>query len=391
MSKVKKCLQMFEQKGKYRFRDDPEGNPFEGVSFLDIALGEDCSEKDFVDIIKNKTDTYLYFEVSSFASELYEYEGFKKLSKKTQHLVVLNEYNIEIDHVVAYNDIAIKPFINYWTSYEGDLLAPDANRYIDDSEETYYLDDYTKITNWLLNHNDFKPNLPKSHPIVKWATRLSKSDAHAYAKQGEMLLEKLGMLESNKMDLSNMGWMELMEHKLNDRCKDFIMTKANKVHGLILYFYQDMFSCWCDYKEKEGLSLQDTDDWGNDLDKEELAIDFYIDDLPFDEDDQTVSDIGYLMVSIIMTKVVINLKKDTKLNPYFSENLKIGISLEESNHKPTFHGRYFGRYAPNSKVVKNLIKEYVSSKENEELITDLIRKQPTGAGLELWNELTIED
>ncbi|NMH86906.1 hypothetical protein [Flavivirga algicola] len=378
MNKVKKCLQMFSEKSNSRYKN---------LSFLDIALAENCTEKEFVEILKKKTNTYLYTEISDFACELYEYEDFKNFKKKTQHLIVLNE-DINIEHVENYNDIPIKPFISYWMSYEGEL-SPDANHFIDDPEETDYLEFYTKVTNWLLHHNDFKPNLSKSHPIVKWAKRLSKSDAYAYAELGNILLEKLGMLESNKIDTSKMGWMELMEYKLTNSCKDFIMTKENKVHGLILFYSQDALTCWCDYKENESLSLHNIEEWIN-KSYEEAAIDYYI-SIPFDDEDQTVNDIGYLMLSIVMAKVVINLKKDVKLSAYFSENLKIGMNIDETNQKPTFHGNYFGRYTPNSKILKKIVKEYVSSKENKELIMDLIKKQPTASGLELWKELTYED
>lgn len=389
MSKVKKCLQKFEEKEYYRYSD--EDNPYKDISYLDIALAENCTEKEFIEIIKKKTDENLYTEISSFASELYEYEGFKNFNRKTQHLIVLNESSIEIEHIETYNDIPIKPIINFWMSYEGDLLAPDANEYIYDPEETGYLELYTKITNWLLNHNDFKPNLSKSHPIVKWAKRLSKSDAHAYADQGNSLLEELGMLETNSIDISKMGWMELTEHKLTDSCRDFIIAKEDKIHGLILFFSQDRFSCWCDYKEKKTLSLHNTDDWMNKSDENESVIAYNINDLPFDQDNETINDIGYLMLSIIMTKVLINLKKDVKLSTHFSKKLKIGMNLDETNQKPTFHGKYFGRYTPKPTIVKKIIKKYVSNKENEILITDLIKKQPIGRGLELWNELTYED
>ncbi len=379
--KVERVLQIFEEKsiGRGSYRD---------VSYLDIALGESCIEKDFVKILKNKKCGV----VASLAYELWEYKGFKDFSKETKQLVLINKYDIRIEEVEKYTDIRIKPILEQWMSHDSDILPPDRNYYLEDNEdETTDLEVYTRITNWILNHNDFKPNLAKSSSIVKWAKRLSKLDAHAYAAIGTMLLEKLGMLEPNKVDTSKMGWMELLIYKLTDSCKGFIESKEKKIHGVVLSYGQDHFSCWCDYKEKEGLSLRNTDDWINGADESEVAIDCYMDDLPFDEDDQTVNDIAYLMVSIIMTKVVINLKKDETLKTNFSKNLLIGMDLDQTNQKPTFYGNYFGRYDPDSRTVKKILKEYVSDKESKALIEDLIKKEPVGPGLELWNELTYAD
>lgn len=395
MEKVEKCLQIFAEKSKLDYEDN---SPYKDISYLDIALKENCTEQDFIEILKTKSkshDAMVYYQITCFSDELFKYEGFKNFNKNTQYQMIFHKApNIEIENIENYNDIPIKPTLDYWMSYDGEILAPDFNSDIIDPEETKNLEFYTTVTNWILDHNDFKPNLPYSHPIVKWAKRLSKAKAYAYAEQGDLLLEKLG-LETNKIDISEMGWMELLEHNLTIACKDLIMTKNNKIHGLVLYFYQYDFTCWCDYKENEKLSLHNIEDWINGA-SDEAFIDYYFGSIPYDKNNKTLSDMAHLMISIVMAKVLIKLKNDTTLNTHFSKNLKIGINFEDMYLKPIFPGNYYDsrlhskydkRYTPDPKIVKNIVKEYVSSEENEELITDLMKEQPTASGLELWKEL----
>ncbi len=395
MSKVKKCLQMFAEKYKYTFEDN---DPYKDISYLDMALTENCTEKEFIEILKTKYVNRVHYGqiIIRFAKDLYNYEGFKNFNKKTQHQILLKT-DCKIEYIENYNDIPIKPIIDNWMSHEMELLTP----YVSDNdlEDTKHLEFYTKVTNWLLRHNDFKPNLSKSHSIVKWAKRLSKSNAKAYAKQGHLLLEKLGMLGSDKIDISEMRWMELMEHNLTISCKDLIMTKNNKIHGLVLYFYSYDFTCWCDYKENEKLELDNIEDWINGSSKE-ADIDYNLGAIPHDEKDKTLTDMAYLIISVVMAKALINLKNDVTLNTHFSENLKISINIDDMYQKPIFSGNYYNsslhskydkRYTPDPKIVKKIIKKYVSSKENEELIMDLLKGQPTASGLELWSELTYED
>ncbi|TPN82896.1 hypothetical protein [Aquimarina algicola] len=394
MNKVKKCLQRFAEKHNYLYLDEDNDNPYKDISYLDIALTENCTEKEFIEILKTKSDNGLvYDQIYRFAEDLYNYEGFKNFNIKTQHQILLKAV-LKIERIENYNDIPVKPIIDYWMSHEGEMLTPYFND--NDLEETKHLEFYTKVTNWLLRHNDFKPNLPKSHSIVKWAKRLSKSHAKAYAKQGNLLLEKLGMLEPNKIDTSEMRWMELIEHNLTISCKDLIMTKNNKIHGLVLYFYQYDFTCWCDYKENKILILDNIEDWINGA-SDEADIDYNLGSIPYDEKNKTLVDMTYLMISVVMAKALINLKNDVTLNTYFSENLKIGINMDNMYQKPIFPGNYHDsrlyskydkRYTPDSKIVKKIVKKYISSKENEELIMDLLKEKPTASGLELWSKLT---
>ncbi|NMH89666.1 hypothetical protein [Flavivirga algicola] len=399
MSKVKKCLQKLAEKFSYHFLDESNDNPYKDISYLDIVLAENCTEKEIVEILKTSRINGVYCNqmMFRFAEDLYNYEGFKNFNRKTQHLILLKT-DFKIERLENYNDIPVKPILDVWMSHEVQMPTP----YVNDNEleDTKHLEFYTRVAKWLLNHNDFKPNLPKSHSIVKWAKRLSKSNAKAYAKQGNLLLEKLGMLGSDKIDTSEMRWMELMEHNLTISCKDLIMTKNKKIHGLVLYFYSFNFTCWCDYKENKKLSLHKIEDWINAYSDKEADIDYNLGSIPYNEKNKALGDMAYLIISIVMAKALINLKNDVTLNTHFSENLKIGINIDDLYLKPIFPGNYFNsrmpskydkRYTPDPKIVKKIIKKYVSSKENEELIMDLMKEKPTGSGLELWNELTYED
>jgi len=396
MNKVKKCLQRLAEKFSYHFLDDANDNPFKDISYLDIVLAEHCTEKQIIEILNTRRIDGVYCNqmMFHFAEDLYNFEGFKNFNRKTQHQILLKT-NFKIERLENYNDIPVKPIIESWMSHEGKMLTPYVN--VNNLEDTKHLEFYTKVTKWLLNHNDFKPNLPKSHSIVKWAKRLSKSNAKAYAKQGNLLLEKLGMLEPNKIDISKMKWMELMEHNLTISCKDLIMTKNNKIHGLVLYFYQYDFTCWCDYKENKRLSLHKIEDWINASSTKEADIDYHLGGIPNDENNETLWDMAYLIISVVMAKVLINLKNDVTLNTHFSEDLKIGINLDDLYLKPIFpgnyydsslHGKYDQRYTPDPKIVKNIIQKYVSSKENKDLIMDFIKEKPTDSAVKLLNELS---
>lgn len=193
----------------------------------------------------------------------------------------------------------------------------------------------------------------------------------------------------------NTKWMEQIEVELTKSCKEYILKKEDTIHGLILFYAQEEFKCWCNYESKKNLELNQTDDWLND-NEDDTYIDYEFEELPnledYDEDtEDEVNDLGLLITSIIMSKVVINLKNDTDLKSHFSENLLIGMNLDETNEKPTFYGSYFGDYKPNEKIVNQVINEFVGSNENKELILDLIKESPTGVGLELWNKLSFSN
>ncbi|GAA3510084.1 hypothetical protein GCM10022393_23980 [Aquimarina addita] len=186
-----------------------------------------------------------------------------------------------------------------------------------------------------------------------------------------------------------MAWMEETEKELTEVCKNFVLAKGKKIHGLILFFSQDNFSIYCDYQIKSNLALWETDDWSEGeecyIDYENEDIYFYLEE--YEEEEDEVLDLGWLLLSIILSKVLVNLKNDPELKNSFSEDLKIGMDLDETNQKPTFHGNYFGGYKPNAKIVASIVEEYVEDEHNKELILDLLKEEPTGAGLELWTKL----
>lgn len=203
----------------------------------------------------------------------------------------------------------------------------------------------------------------------------------------------------NRKKIAQLDFIDSEVHYLKEAVIEELSNIDKKIYGLILFYAQEELRLYLNFEEKEKFHLYETDLWieGNSIPLDhnhslspyEIGMeqkDFENED--FDESQH--QSFNFFLISTIMSLAVVEIKNDKGLKKHFNESLKVGISLDETNTYPTFHGSYFGGSQPNINNFKTHISKITSNKKNLTLLNDLAKKTPQTSGKKLLDQLTYQ-